>query len=119
MRIILGKTSLDGLFKENKKYLSDLQYSPEDFHGLSADTPNMKPPVLWITVVVVPLLSHLSLKYDPFLPYCDPQYRIYKSPDTPSSDNQLSIRELWHLEKFLESISLYFKANNADSPVKY
>ena len=37
--------------------------------------PNMKPPVLRITEMVKPLLSHLSWNPDDFQSYCEPQYR--------------------------------------------
>ena len=100
--IFIGPSSGDGLFKENKKALSDSQYNPpSDFHDLSANPPNMKPPVLQITAAVAPLLSHLAWKSDAFHPSCEPRYRSSKSPDNPSSDNQLSIWELWCLDKSL------------------
>ena len=59
--IFVGTGLFDGLFKENKKAFPYSQYNPtEDFHGLSETQTNMKPKVLQITVIVSPLLSHLS-----------------------------------------------------------
>ena len=47
IRIFLVSTLFDGIFKKNKKSLSDLHYLlPEDVHGLSENPPNMKPTVL-------------------------------------------------------------------------
>ena len=94
MRIFAVPTSLDGIFKENNKALSDSQQLPEDFHGLSANPQNTKLPVLRITVMVAPLSSHLAWKYDPWFPSLEPWYRSYKYPYTLSSNNQLSIWEL-------------------------
>ena len=59
--IFVDPFSFDGLFKENKIYLSDLQYPIVDGHGLSENPSNMNPPVLRITVMVSPLWSHFPL----------------------------------------------------------
>ena len=91
MHIFVRQNSLEGIFNENRKALSESQYPLEDVHGLSENSPNMKISLIRITVMVAPLSSKLAWNYDVFQLYLDPPYRSSKYPDTPSSNNQLSI----------------------------
>ena len=59
--IFVVPTLFDIIFKENNKYLSDLKHLlPEDVHSLLENPPSMKPSVLQITAMVLPLLSFLE-----------------------------------------------------------
>ena len=106
MWIFAVPNSSDGLFKENKKALSDSQYLSERVHGLLENPPKMKPPVPQIAVMFASLLSHLAWKSNPLHPSRDPWYRSSKYQDTPSSSNQLSIWEPWCLDRIIDSIFL-------------
>ena len=113
---ILVPNPFDGIFRENKKALLYLHQYPAYVHCLSANSPNMKPSLLQITVMIAPLLSHLTWKSSESHPSPETQYRSSKSTDTPSSNNQLSIWKLWCLDKIFELISPPCKMKDADSP---